>query len=58
MMSDAGWVVVGDETQWCNSFIVRRREPYPDLIQVALLELWGFSAPRKSCVRLRFIFVV
>jgi hypothetical protein len=39
-MSDAGWVVVGGETQWGSSFIVKRREPYLDLIQEALLELF------------------
>jgi hypothetical protein len=57
-MGAAGRVVVGGETQWSNSFIVKRREPYPDHIREALLELRGSSAPRKSCVRLMFIFVV
>ena len=56
MMSAAGWVVVNGETQWSNSFIVKRREPYPDLIQEWLLELRGSSAPRTSCVRLRLSF--
>ena len=39
MMSAAGWVVVGGETQWSNSFIVKRRVPSSDHIQEALLDL-------------------
>jgi hypothetical protein len=48
MMSAAGWVVVCDETQWNNSFIAKRREPYPGLIQEALLDLAYNLGPAVS----------